>query len=352
MTKMNTNKQVEKKDKKQIVPVFFAADENYMPFLGVTLASLKENASGKYAYNVHVLYAGELCENAKAVKQMATEDFSISFHCLSDKIEAITHLIHCRDYYTSAIYFRLFIPELFPQYDKAIYLDCDTVALTDIGELYAADIKDNLIGAVVDQAVAAVGPFREYTKNALGIDAEKYFNSGVIVMNLKKMRELNFYGTFCEILRSYEFIVAPDQDCLNLICQDKVHFFESGWNKMPIAGKNRDKIHLIHYNLSMKPWHYSGVLYEEYFWKYASQTPFLAIIQAKKAAFTPEMAKHDEEGGERLIALAQAEADSPCNYLKAVGSKRKMDEKKKENEGGMYGFIENFTQSAGSIKAD
>ena len=344
--------ETKKKQNKTVVPIFFAADENYMPFLGVTLASLKAQASEKFLYKVHVLYSGELCENAKAVKAMETEAFSITFHSLSDKIEAITHLIHCRDYYTSAIYFRLFIPEMFPNYDKAIYLDCDTVALSDVGELYQIDIKDNLIGAVVDQAVAAVGPFREYTKNALGIDADKYFNSGVIVMNLKKMRELNFYGTFCEILRSYEFIVAPDQDCLNLICQDKVHFYESGWNKMPIAGKNEEKIYLIHYNLSMKPWHYSGVLYEEYFWKYASETPFLENIKAKKSAFTPEMAKRDEEGGERLIALAQAEADSPCNYYKTVGYQRRQISKKKENEAGRYGFIENFTQSAGGVKAD
>lgn len=345
-------KKLQTKDKKTVVPVFFAADENYMPFLGVTLASLKAQASGKYAYQIHVLYTGELSENAQTVKAMETEHFSITFNDISEKIDAITHLMHCRDYYTSAIYFRLFIPDLFPEYEKAIYLDCDTVALTDIGELFAIDIKDNLIGAVADQAVAAVGPFREYTKNALGIDAEQYFNSGVIVMNLKKMRELNFYGTFCEILRSYEFIVAPDQDCLNLICQDKVYFYESGWNKMPIAGKNEGEIHLIHYNLSMKPWHYSNVLYEEHFWKYASQTPFLEKIQAKKDAFTPEMAKRDEEGGERLIALAQAEADSPCNYYKTVGFQRRKQEKKNENEAGRYGFIENFTQSAGSLKAD
>ncbi|MBQ8320213.1 MAG: glycosyltransferase family 8 protein [Clostridia bacterium] len=300
------------------VPVFFAADENYMPFLGVTLASMKKYLDAERKYAIHVLYTGELGKNARRVKEMETENFSVSFTDVSQKAEEIRGVMRCRDYYTSAIYFRLFIPDLFPEYEKAIYLDCDTVLLADVAKLYDEEIGDNYIGAVADEVVAGIPQFRVYVKNALGIEPENYFNSGVIVMNLKELRALDFYKTFYGVLSSYDFIVAPDQDCLNLICKDKVFYYGSEWNKMPTAGGEKTLPKLIHYNLCMKPWHYDGVLYEEYFWEIARQTPFYELILTKKLEFTPERAKCDEEGGKKLLALAQAEADSPNNYLRTV----------------------------------
>lgn len=326
-------------EKKQTIPVFYAADENYLPFLGVALASLKAHASAEREYRIHVLCAGKLGKNAKIIKDMATENIRVTFHDVSKRIEEINSLMHCRDYYTPAIFYRLFIPDMFPQYDKAIYLDCDTVLCADIAELYDIPLQDALIGAVADQAVAGVAAFRDYTKNALGIQPERYFNSGVITLHLKKLRETDFYRTFCGILSSYAFIVAPDQDCLNLICKDKTHYYPREWNVMP-SGKKSVKPKLVHYNLSLKPWHYDGVAFEEYFWKYAKQTPFLQAILAQKQAFTPEMAERDTASGERLIALAQAEADSPCNYLACA-------REKEQNEVGRYGFIEDFTATSG-----
>ena len=66
---------------------------------------------------------------------------------------------------------------------------------------------------------------------------------------------------------------------------------------------------IIHYNLAQKPWHYEGIRYEEYFWKYAQQSAFYADILAKKKGFTQEMRLRDEEGGRALLALAQGEIE-------------------------------------------
>lgn len=306
---------------KKTIPVFFAADENYVPFLGVTLVSIKKYANPKYQYKIHVLYTGELADNAEKIKTMQTENVTVEFNDISEKAAQIQGVMRCRDYYTSAIYFRLFIPDLFPQYEKAIYLDCDTVLLEDIAKLYEIDIERNYIGAVADQAVAAVDEFRLYVKNALDIEPEKYFNSGVIVLNLNELRKINFYQTFYSILDSYDFTVAPDQDCLNLICKDRVYYYGAEWNKMPTGGLNGETPKLIHYNLAMKPWHYDGVLFEDYFWEYAKQTPFYTTILAEKQAFTPQMAMRDKIGGEKLLALASSEAENPDNYIRTVRKK-------------------------------
>ncbi len=304
---------------KKIIPIFFAADEKYMPYLGVALTSLKEYITDDYRYQIHVLYTGDLNGYSKKIKKLETENLKIAFEDVTEKINHILDCMHCRDYYTPAIYYRLLIPELFPQYDKVLYMDCDVVLLADVAELYNEDIGENYIGAVADQAVAAVPQFVEYTKKALDIDGDKYFNSGVIVMNLKKFREIGFYEKFNAVLRSYDFVVAPDQDCLNLICKGKVHYYGLEWNKMPMGGKDGKLPKLIHYNLSMKPWHYDGVLYEEYFWDYAAKTEFLDVIKQAKASFTPEMAQRDIDGSKKLLELAQSEADNPNNFIRSVG---------------------------------
>ena len=304
---------------KTTIPVFFAADENYMPFLSVTLLSLKDCRRAEYEYQVYVLYTGKLNGNAEKIKQMQEENFIISFVDVTSELERIADCMLCRDYYTPAIFYRLLIPEMFPQYDKAVYLDCDTIALTDIAQFYLTDIGENYIGAVADQAVAAVPQFCAYTKNALGIDGNKYFNSGVILMNLQKFREVSFTDIFTAVLRSYRFIIAPDQDILNLICKDRVYYFDGGWNQMPIACEDANEPKLIHYNLCKKPWRYDGVRYGEYFWAVAKRTAFYEKIVAVKESFTPEMAQKDEESGARLLRLAQEEAENPRNFIRSVG---------------------------------
>ena len=306
---------------KNVVPIFYAADENYIPYLAVALASLKKKYAKTNEYRIHVLYAGELNGAAKKVKAMEEDNFKIVFVDVGERIRHIRDFTFCRDYYTNAIYYRLFIPDLFPQYKKALYMDCDTVALTDVAELYETDIGENLVGAVADQAVAEVPAFRVYVKNALDIEYERYFNSGVIVMNLSKLREIGFYEKFCSILRSYPFIIAPDQDVLNLICKDKVYYFPTEWNSMPI-GKKKREAKLVHYNLTMKPWHYKNILYGEYFWESAKETKFYEQLQKQLKNFSEKDEKRDMESKEKLLSLASAEAENLQNFIRSFTTQK------------------------------
>lgn len=304
------------KNTEKEIPVFFATDDNYVPFLIVTVSSMKQNASKNYTYRVYVLHSGLSEEGMTQIKKFEDEKFIVSFVDVSDHVKDIEKFLRLRDYYTAAIYYRLFIVGMFPQYDKALYLDCDTVVLGDIAELYNEDLGDNYIGAIPDQAVASIPEFCDYTKDALGIVGTEYFNSGVILMNLKKFREGNFYDRFYRILSSYDFIVAPDQDCLNLICKGKVKYISTEWNAMPVCGEKHENPKLVHYNLVHKPWHYDNIPYEKYFWKYAKDTYFFDKIMQEKQAFTPEMAARDSLGAERLVALAKSEAENERNYIR------------------------------------
>ena len=75
---------------KCIIPVFYAADENYMPYLAVALAALKAHKSKGYEYRIHVLYSGALNGAAKKVKEMEEENFEIFFEDIGEKLEKIS----------------------------------------------------------------------------------------------------------------------------------------------------------------------------------------------------------------------------------------------------------------------
>ena len=202
--------------------------------------------------------------------------------------------LYTRDYYSKTTYFRLFIPTLYPQYDKALYLDADIVVNDDIAKLYNINIKNNLVGAAPDEVVGFTPIYREYVEKVVGVSSYKhYFNAGVLIMNLKELREFNFEEKFLYLLEKTTFTVAQDQDYLNRICKGRVYFIDVTWDKMPVGRKNipHNDIKLVHYNFAHKPWHYESVLYEEYFWKYAEHTDFIKQIRKEQLEYSDECKK-------------------------------------------------------------
>ena len=292
------------------IPVFFAVDNGYIPFLGVALKSLIDNTSEKNKYAIKVLYTSVTEENKKRIKKYEKENISIEFVDLNKQLEEIKGKLYTRNYFSNTTYYRLFIPELYPEYDKAVYIDSDTICLADIADLYNVDIGDNLIAAVPDGAVQAVDVFKDYVERVVGVsDYNNYFNAGVIVMNLEELRNYKFQEKFIYLLEKIRFEVAQDQDYLNRLCKGRVKIIDYEWNRMPIMGKRDGEIKLIHYNLGSKPWYFDDVLYQEYFWKYAEKTEFYNEIKEIGAKYTDEDKEKDDANSAKLIELAQKETD-------------------------------------------
>ena len=218
------------KEERKIVPLFFATDDNYLPFLAVTIESLKENASKDFLYKIHVLHSGVRQDYAERILRLAEDGFDISFVDVTERLKEISSLLHMRDYYTCTTYFRIFIAGMFPQYDKALYLDCDTVILGDISALYAYDLGSNLIGGAPCEGVNSFEVYKKYVSEVDGLDPSMFFNAGVILMNLKSFREENFYEKFADLLKKYKFTVIQDEDYLNVLCQDRVLRLPRAWN--------------------------------------------------------------------------------------------------------------------------
>ncbi len=288
------------------IPIFFGVDDAYAPFLSVALHSAIENSSPARQYRAIVLYQSLSEENRRRLGALAADHFAVEFVPMQNQLDCITDRMENRlrsDCFTLTIYFRLFIAAMFPQYDKGIYIDSDVAVTGDLAELYDIDLGDHLIGACSDLSVADVPFLTRYMNEAVGVDYRNYVNSGVLLMNLKELRRARLDTHFLGLLTTYGFdSVAPDQDYLNAICKDRIHYLPPQWNTMP--NESRPPLQepkLVHYNLYFKPWHYDGIQYEDYFWKYAESSGYFGEIRSCKEGFTEERKQADREGMETLI---------------------------------------------------
>ncbi len=155
--------------------------------------------------------------------------------------------------------------------DKMIYLDSDLVVLSDIKELWNCDTENSLIAGVEDKYSALM------TCHANLADDDIYFNSGVMIMNLKKFREQNIEEKIFQKLNE-ENNDYSDQDVLNDICRNQILYLPLKYNLMlttddPNAFPARKDEYnqalknpfILHY--AIKPWILS-VQYSEYWRKY------------------------------------------------------------------------------------
>lgn len=303
---MNTNK-------KQI-PLFTACDDNYIPFLAVALQSIIDNASKEYDYIFRILHTGVSASNIEKIMKYNRENFCVEFVDIRETLNDVMQRLHTQIYYTQTTYYRLFISNLYPQYDKILYLDSDIVVRGDISQLYNVEIGDNLVGAITDEFVITESYVHSYVKEVLGFkNLNDYFNAGVLLMNLDQFRKQNFEKQFVDLLGKYKFVVQ-DQDYLNVICRNKVKYIDSSWDKMPCnEGVKLEDINLIHFNLIWKPWH-AEVPYGEEFWKYADKTEFKDVIRNIRANYTKEQYQKDIDNYNFFMDKIHDEVYNPNNY--------------------------------------
>ena len=317
--------------KQELIPIFFTIDDGYAPYLHVALISLIKNASKDRRYKIIVVYQELNEENRNNLAKLVEDypNFEMEFKFMKQSLDMITDRIENRlrsDYFTMTIYLRIFIPDMYPEYDKAIYIDSDIIVPGDISELYDTDMHDNLIGVVTDGSVNDVPELQRYMTESLGLKLGDYFNSGMLLMNMKELRNVHLAEHFLYLLNKYHFdCVAPDQDYLNSMCYGKIEYLDSCWDAMP--NRNKPEIEnpkIIHYNLFDKPWCYDDIQYQDYFWEYAKQSVYYDKIKAYKAAYTDKQKEDDHAHLLDLFRRAGTNADTEVTFRKVLESGEKV----------------------------
>ena len=309
--------------RKKVVRLFFTVDDNYIPFLSTTIASIVAHASDDYKYCLTIIHDGLSMESKKAVRKFQdNKKIFVSFFNVTVKVHSLSVKLDVRDYYTITTYYRLFLPDLFPTFSKGLYLDSDIVLCDDVAKLYFTDLGDNLVGAVPDASVQLFSEFSNYVEKVLNVDHTKYFNAGILLMNLKKLREFGLERRFISLIKKVTFKVAQDQDVLNYLCKDRVTYLDPRWNVMPLGEEVKDP-YLIHYNLMFKPWNLKNIMYEDRFFKYAEQAGLKEQILANREAIPQDVVDNILKGVDGVKAFCNQEAAKAEEYHLKINGKKK-----------------------------
>ena len=302
------------------IPVIFAIDKNVVIPCGVTITSLLMNAGEDTFYDLYILYDGAYLgpgdRKVLADAFQGSEKCTLSFVDVEGAFKEVDGMTS--GHITTATYYRLEIPTLFPQYDKVIYLDADLVVPGDISELYQEHLGTKLVGAVADYSIQKIAPFMRYIDRYVGVDHQNYVNSGVLLLNSKRLREVNFAGCFLEMVSQYGLeTVAPDQDYLNALCRYGIHYLDPEWNAMPSECMGlMDDPQIVHFNLGSKPWLNESVPYDEIFWKYAALSGYEKEIRFRRRAFLQDTnaMKNYKAAIKKLIHMAARLTEAPVSF--------------------------------------
>lgn len=291
--------QYERTRGREVIPVVFAADNNYVPMLTTTIYSMLENASPDAYYDVIVFGNGISWDNRSLMKAFFArfENASLSFVDVAARI-AEYDLSTNNPHIGIETYYRFLIQDILPYYDKALYLDSDLIIEDDVAELYHLDLGTNYLAAVTDLDFLGnlnmkSGTRMSYAKKTLKmIDPYAYFQAGVLLLNLAELRKLHTVKEWLELATNTVYIYN-DQDILNMECQGRVLPLDYAWNVMIdcdgrigrifsfapadiyeafLASRNNAKI--VHYAGFEKPWKPGQCDKSELYWKYARNTPF------------------------------------------------------------------------------
>lgn len=274
----------------ETIPIFLSADENYVRYVAVVIASIMEQT--EHSITFHILDHGisNIIKNKLLLYITSYPKAHILFHKIPLKeIQDFP----TPGYFSSAIYARFYIADLVPYIDKALYIDIDTCIVGDISEIFNYNLKGYGLGAVsedIDNSYLHPAIWRKEHKKKLGIkENESYFCSGVLLVDCTYWRKYSIKERCLAFMNNTTYqLPYPDQDTLNVIFQGNykilpphIQYFASASSEIYDSAimqymKDSHTV-IIHYASTKKPWNTpekEELSLSTIWWKYAKLTPF------------------------------------------------------------------------------
>lgn len=281
------------------VNVVCASDNNYAPMLSIVMSSLARNTDAVVRLNI--LDCGVTADN-----RLRLSEFSEYFHNLNlrwisvdldDKMSTFPERFHI----TRAAYARLLIPEVLPDFKRVVYLDTDVMVCGDVRELFDEDLEEFAIGAVWEDYMEENGNNAEHLRRLKMNNGHKYFNSGVLLLDLDKWRRDRVFNKIMDMapymINDLKFM---DQDLLNKYFECNYKLLPEKYNvTAPRARKHYRNGRLCecivrHFEGGKKPWlvhplipdiKKSNYIGKRMYWDFVRGTPFYEELIARFAIY-------------------------------------------------------------------
>jgi len=274
-------------NEKNLVNLCFITDEGYIMQTCVAITSILKCKLEQTKYAIYVICNNVTRESIDNLKKLEENNFEIKIIELNDDGKYLRYDIKNIPASPAAMY-KFSIPNILKDIDKVIYLDGDIIVRKDLIDLFKIDILDNYVGAVKETGGLSRTLYNLFIKNNVF-----YFNSGVMLMNLKQMRKDNITDKLIEYrLNGYNELM--DQDALNVVLKNKVLELPFKYNTQLMFMYMNSAIHkirkfykldetimdydsiigtsvVLHYSGKKKPWkHLDGFMHEIWVYNYYS----------------------------------------------------------------------------------
>ncbi len=227
--------------------IAFAIDDNFIKPTVISMVSIIFNNPNR-SLHFHICTTSISGDNLDKIKELSMNGNLLTIHIFDDNIfseyQILKHL-------PISMYYRLVIPSILKGIaTQILYLDADIICNGGIDELLNQCIDNYVIAACIDYAVVSKLP--NYISE-LGLGCYKnYFNSGVMLINVRRWHDDDVLFHFNEIIskRRYRF---PDQDVLNVVLENRVLFLTKKFNVFSTRNKSNDVV-FLHFAGGSKPW--------------------------------------------------------------------------------------------------
>ncbi len=266
------------------IHIVLTCDDRYVRHAAATIISIIKNSPRKFHF--YVFDCGIQPENIEKLKTWNLGESIIQIIPIQ-KID-IFEEFDLKKCYSPAIFYRLLIPEILKDIDKAIYLDSDIIVINDLGEAWDINLDDYQIGAVPEEGNYCNRNLLLARKARLKMPLDwQYFNTGFMIFNIKQLKGINLLQQVVIFLKSNtnKAVTLPDQDALNLILERK-YFFPLPEKFNQHVAQTKGKPTCLHF--FWKVWLYPEffvkhilslkIKYAYEYFHYARQTPFANVI--------------------------------------------------------------------------
>ncbi len=254
------------------IDVVYATDHKYMLLCCVSIFSLMEQLASRVEVRLHLLIDESFCEEDEKLLAYLGSRF--------DRLHLIRHSIaeevfDKRDFrdsiWSKATCYRLVLPELLPNTDLCLYIDSDTLIVGDVLPLWEIDMSEYYLAGVLND-IAAV---RHQTVGDHIPGIQNYINAGVLLLNLKRMREDDIQEKLFAGILDY---LVVDQDLLNVVCYGAIRLLPSDYNCIP--GVYASSPRILHFLMRdyLRPWINRRAEHAALWWKCAENFGLLTDL--------------------------------------------------------------------------
>ena len=191
-------------------------NNNYVYPCIVYLTSLLHNRGKSSFYIIHILTNNSTSKESldkinQIIDKFGNHSVELNFYNIKGDLKGATI-----KHYPLAVYYRLSLPSLLPNVDKIIYTDIDAINLEDLTEMYNIEFKDNMYVCGTLDLIFLIKELKKF-----GINTNKYINAGIMLINLKAMRNDGIEGKIKEFISSH-YLRFADQTAINAVCYNNI----------------------------------------------------------------------------------------------------------------------------------